>query len=591
MNTRWTKNNISRCIKCKVKFTMMLRKYNCIKCGLIFCYTCLVECRICNNCNITIPLLNSNISIIDIISFLNINLEIYNILKFINKYFYNLYKIYLNKLKKIYRRLPVYDYDMKDLYYINTNITLLSNNPRWLAHIVTTQLKEINTRVNKIPDNLTTEDLFNILYLTCDENIVNLITKKLYQINIDEVYKYSYYIINLLIKFSEYNSYNSFFDYTINKVHIHDYYLNIYFWQINYYINNTNIGIFSDKLKKLINILTIEKYNLFMKTYDFCKNLSLLNINDSNYTSIIKHLNKNTYFDSDFMLPIYKLHIIIDFKSNDIDIIASKNKPIKFMFINDKQLPINILLKKGNLQKEYVIITLIKLFNNFITNETDINLNIIIYDIVPIFNNSGFIEIIPDCENLYNIKEHHKMSIQNYIFEKNTNLTIEDFKSNFIKSCAANIVIAYILGIGDRHLENILITNDGIIFNIDFEYILGIEPNYFIKVNNNKNIKITYDILDAIGGVNSKYFETFTNYCIEIYKCLRTHNIIIYNTLLTLDTIESCDLRKYLNNVFLLELSSEEACIEFKTIIINSCNNINYNLIDYIHKVSKDFIS
>ena len=69
-------------------------------------------------------------------------------------------------------------------------------------------------------------------------------------------------------------------------------------------------------------------------------------------------------------------------------------------------------------------------------------------------------------------------------------------KDNFVTSCSFTIKISYILGIGDRHLENILIKDDGTIFNIDFEYLLGSEPSLFFKSN---SIKITLDMIDAMG--------------------------------------------------------------------------------------------
>lgn len=68
----------------------------------------------------------------------------------------------------------------------------------------------------------------------------------------------------------------------------------------------------------------------------------------------------------------------------------------------------------------------------------------------------------------------------------------------FVKSCAASCVVTYILGIGDRHLDNIMMRSNGQLFHIDFGFIFGQDPKPLPPP-----FRFTRHMADAMGGEDS----------------------------------------------------------------------------------------
>ena len=65
----------------------------------------------------------------------------------------------------------------------------------------------------------------------------------------------------------------------------------------------------------------------------------------------------------------------------------------------------------------------------------------------------------------------------------------------FVKSCAGYCVTMYVLGVGDRHLDNLMLRSDGALFHIDFGYMLGRDPKPFPPP-----MKLCKEMVEAMGG-------------------------------------------------------------------------------------------
>jgi phosphatidylinositol 3-kinase len=96
-----------------------------------------------------------------------------------------------------------------------------------------------------------------------------------------------------------------------------------------------------------------------------------------------------------------------------------------------------------------------------------------------------------------------------------------------VRSCAGYSVITYLLGVGDRHLDNLLISEDGILFHIDFGMFLGHDS----KIRP-APMKLSSEMVELMGGTDGKYFEDFIVFCCEAYAIIRRNGSSLILTLL-----------------------------------------------------------
>ena len=99
---------------------------------------------------------------------------------------------------------------------------------------------------------------------------------------------------------------------------------------------------------------------------------------------------------------------------------------------------------------------------------------------------------------------------------------------SYIISCALNSIVGYLLGLGDRHTQNILIdVKTSELVHIDLG--VAFDQGKLLKTPELIPFRLTRDIVDGF-GLNS-YHGTFKKLAIKVLKLLRENQQIFYTVL------------------------------------------------------------
>lgn len=197
---------------------------------------------------------------------------------------------------------------------------------------------------------------------------------------------------------------------------------------------------------------------------------------------------------------------------------SSATSPVVISFLCEKMEQFDLLYKRECLLKDQIAVNVIRMIDQILKRDLNLDLHIVSYRVLPTDENAGLVEIIPNSETIHSILHHQNFTLQNWILEHARGMTVDRVRDNFVKSTAAYCVISYLLAVGDRHLDNIMVTEDGCLFHIDYSFFMGFDPKPMAPY-----MRITQDMVDALGGTDSKDYAQFKIYCSQAYNCLRNY--------------------------------------------------------------------
>ncbi|WVZ98390.1 hypothetical protein U9M48_043844 [Paspalum notatum var. saurae] len=253
-----------------------------------------------------------------------------------------------------------------------------------------------------------------------------------------------------------------------------------------------------------------------------------------------------TNFDEPIRSPLAPNVLLTGVVPEQSSIFKSALHPLRLTFKTENGGTSKIIFKKGDdLRLDQLVIQMVSLMDWLLKLE-NLDLQLTPYRVLATGQDEGMIEFIPSTSLSQIIAHHH--SIRSYLHKFHPDedgpfgISAQCLET-FIKSCAGYSVITYIMGVGDRplyiqqslivnnisvcprlHLDNILLTDDGHLFHIDFAFILGRDPKPFPPP-----MKLCKEMVEAMGGAESQYYMRFKSYCCEAYNILRKSSSLVLN--------------------------------------------------------------
>lgn len=340
---------------------------------------------------------------------------------------------------------------------------------------------------------------------------------------------------------------------------------------------------------------------------------------------ILRQQLKEAVLPSEFQLPLDPHLTAVGFEIEGCRVMESKKKPLWLNLKNGAKGEKNIvlMLKVGDdLRQDALILQLLRIMNDLWKKE-GLDMQMMIYGCISTGDERGLLEVVLNSSTLGGIlldatdaqKEGSKAGslsrkitsalkalndydvLKQWIWDKvSSEVESEDLRAdemekrvqNFILSTAAYCVASYVLGLGDRHNDNLMITKQAKFFHIDFGHILGnFKSKYGIK-RERAPMVFTHAMKNVM---RPDQYETFVDLCCDIYNILRRHSSLLVSLFTLSIPMNMPELQEEKDVVWIYEKllvgkSDEEASAHFKLELELSLNTTATRMNDAVHMIA-----
>ena len=256
-----------------------------------------------------------------------------------------------------------------------------------------------------------------------------------------------------------------------------------------------------------------------------------------------------------------------------------------------------VIFKTGDdLRQDQLVIMMIQLMDRLLKRAT-LDMCLKPYAILATTPNTGLVEFVDNSVPISQVLANNSNSILQYFQAAAPKLGSKygidpDVMQTYLRSCAGYCVITYLLGVGDRHLDNIMLQASGHFFHIDFGFIFGRDPKPLPPA-----FRLTREMVDGMGGVDSAEYGRFRSLSCQAFNTLRKSAGLVMNLLHLmgdagiedLSNNPAADAEGVISKVeerFRLELTDEQAEAYFLGLIDDSLSALAPRVMEVFHQLS-----
>ncbi|CAG9769508.1 unnamed protein product [Ceutorhynchus assimilis] len=278
---------------------------------------------------------------------------------------------------------------------------------------------------------------------------------------------------------------------------------------------------------------------------------------------------------------------------------ASNTLPLKINFIMEDSSIYPAIYKIGDdLQQDMLTLQMIRLMDKLWLHE-GLDLKMVAFNCIPTSKRKGMIEMVTKSETLRKIQVEHGLTgsfkdkpIAEWLAKHNpSELEYSRAVQNFTASCAGYCVVTYIMGIGDRHNDNIMLKTSGHLFHIDFGKFLGDAQMFGNFKRDRAPFVLTSDMAYVINGGDrpTEKFHQFVDLCCTAFNIIRNNrNMFLF--LMTSSGICSITPESigYMHRALLPEMSNPEAAAHFTRLIEESLKTKFTQFNFFLHNLAQN---